>query len=697
MFFAKTIEIYAESNSVDSLLTIIDSSNKEEEKFEALLLVYAELKDQDLEQAELYGKKALELAKEMKDEVREARAIKDMGKRYIQTYEFEKFDSIMTYAATIFERNNENILYASCINNLGASQYYRGNLLEAEKYFRQSRDYYDSESWEYLTTNYNIAAIMQTQGRFSESLKILAPLGKKFHEYGDDYYYANCLVLTANVFDNQGDNKKAKEYNNLYVNKCKEIGFNDGIAGGYLNLAQLYYEEKSYNKSLENAQLAKSIFKSIPNDYQLSNTKIFIGVIYKDLGQFSEAEKENKEAFRIADKKGFTNHISTIYNNNSNLLLIKKRYSQAKDMAIKSFKIASDAQDYNMMRDAAFNISEANKYLGNYKNALKYFEIHTQYKDSVAIAQNTQEIQALKMNFEITTKEFENSKLLNENKLKQLKIEQQKSKIFIVGVILFLVLAIVAILILLNKKLRIKNQVISLQKDDLKKSNRLKDNMFSIIAHDLRGPLGNVNGLLGFLDYEVSQGNKNEFDNILETVKEASSSTYVLLENLLTWARQQKNEIVFQPNVQSINDLVNEVVQLKIPAAENKSIALKNYLKENIMCEFDYDMINLVIRNLVDNAIKFTPDGGKVGINGVIYNRELKISISDSGVGIAEDVKQKIFNKYEHYTSIGTQKEKGSGLGLKLCHEFVIRHSGQIWIESSEGNGSIFSFTIPVN
>lgn len=690
-------KLYAGNSNEDSLKAIVRATENNEEKFEALFQLHSIAMNIDSAQSVQYANEARKIAIELNDEVREARILKDFSKKYIIAYDFHTYDSLILICANIFKKYNEKKLYADCLNNLGASQYYRGNLNEAEILFRQALEYYNPEDKLYLSTSLNIVFIMQTQGRYSESLKLLIPLTNKFHEIGDDYNYAGCLVCMANVYSNQGDKEKAEEYNILYLEKCKEISFDNGVAGGYYNLANLYYEKEEYEKAINNALLAKEIFIRNQNDYELSNVLIFIGVIYKDLGQIDNARIANDESKKIAQKNGFSHHLSMVYSNNSNLSLIEGNYIEAKELSMKAFKIAEENNSYKMMRDASFNIYESCKNLGEYKNALKYHEIHMQFKDSVDHEQNSREVQALKINFEITTKEYENEKLKTENQLHLLEIKQQHTKLLVIGIFLLLTLGIGATLTLLNKKLKAKNKVISKQKDELNKSNNLKNYMYSIIAHDLRGPLGNIKSLLNFLDIDTAQNDKEGFNNILETIKKASSSTFELLENLLTWAHQQKNEIKFQPKNQNIKELIENVIQLKTPAIANKNIILNDNIDDCINWSFDYDMINLVVRNLVDNAIKFTPQGGEIKINADKINNKLQISVSDTGLGISNEVKDKLLNKYEHYTTYGTMNEKGSGLGLKICLEFIEKHSGQIWIDSIQGKGSTFTFTIPLS
>lgn len=688
---------HSQTTSIDSLKKQLNITKKNDEKFEILFQLYKELIKTHKEEAAIYADQAKRLALEMGDEVKEARIMKETSKQYMVRHQFEKFDSVNLLVAKIFKKYGEDKLYGNCINNLGASHYYRGNFVEAEEYFRQALEFYSEDDEFSWSTKLNIVSIMQNQGRYSESLKMLLPLTERFYESGDQYNYANCMVLMANVYNNQGNNEKAKEYNLKYVEQCNEIGFKPGIAGGYNNLAIIYYKEGNYEKSLENCIYAKEVFEELPDNYHLTNVLILMGNVYKDLNKLDKAWEINNKALKIAKKNDFKKIITEVYNNNSNLYLLEGNFEKAKSEAFKSYHLARETNNFKMIRDASFNIYNSYKKLGDNINALKYYEKHIQYKDSVQNEQNSREVKALKRNFEILTKDYENEKLKNENQLNQLEIKEQKTKTLVVIIILFAVIVIAAVMLVLNNKLKSKNKLILYQKDELEKANSLKDNMFAIIAHDLRGPVGNVSTLLDFLEYESVSEDKESYDQILDTVKKAASSTFSLLENLLNWARQQKNEIKYEPKHQNLGGVINNVIDLKLPAAQNKEIKIKATINKEIECAFDYQMIDLVIRNLVDNAIKFTPVGGEVNVISNVTGKQVEISVKDSGIGISEEVKQKLFNKYEYYTTKGTKNERGSGLGLKLCYDFIEYHSGQIWVESAEGKGSAFKFTLPLS
>lgn len=226
--------------------------------------------------------------------------------------------------------------------------------------------------------------------------------------------------------------------------------------------------------------------------------------------------------------------------------------------------------------------------------------------------------------------------------------------------------------------------------------NKSKDKFFSIIAHDLRGPLSGISQCLAYLLDDTVDFSEEESTMLLEDVKTSIDKTYSLVENLLEWARSQKGETRYEPDFLLLNRLIEGVVSLLAIRARNKKIELTSELSESIEIFADIKMLNTVLRNLVSNAIKFTPQGGKVVIAACRQEEFIKISVIDTGVGLDEKEMGKLFKIDTAFSKKGTNKEKGSGLGLILCAEFVEHHGGKIWVESEVTKGSSFVFTIPI-
>jgi len=243
-----------------------------------------------------------------------------------------------------------------------------------------------------------------------------------------------------------------------------------------------------------------------------------------------------------------------------------------------------------------------------------------------------------------------------------------------------------------------KEKLLRKQKDDLKKSNNTKDKFFSIIAHDLRSPITGLFQLTELLYKSMNDYDEHELARLLEAIYLQSKRIFNLNENLLNWARTQIGKIIYHP--EKIN--VNEIIIFHIHQAQ-ESIRKKNIdvnfdpPDKNFNIHVDKNMISTVIRNILSNAIKFSYKKGKIDIQIKEDSGYIKISFTDFGVGMSKDVLDSLFDPAVHHTTLGTENEKGTGLGLLLCSEFIEINKGRIEVQSDIGKGSTFSLYLPMN
>lgn len=229
----------------------------------------------------------------------------------------------------------------------------------------------------------------------------------------------------------------------------------------------------------------------------------------------------------------------------------------------------------------------------------------------------------------------------------------------------------------------------------LQELNATKDKLFSIIAHDLRGPVANLKSIIDSMITEKGVKHLEILKKILPLLQTSTRSVFDLLEDLLTWARSQQNQVVFKPSSLNLFDISEKNISLLEEIAKNKQITLHDQIPRYTVIQADENMIETIIRNLLMNAIKFTNQGGNVYLSVGEDESSFKIEVKDEGIGMSPEIRKKLFDASENYTSPGTSGEKGTGLGLLICKDFVEKHGGKIWVESTEGKGSKFSFTIP--
>jgi len=230
-----------------------------------------------------------------------------------------------------------------------------------------------------------------------------------------------------------------------------------------------------------------------------------------------------------------------------------------------------------------------------------------------------------------------------------------------------------------------------------------KDKFFSLMAHDLKNPISSFMQITELLSSEYNNLTEEDKYEIVETLKNSSNRIYELLQNILTWSRLQRGLIDYTPSLINLKYIIETNISLLKTNAESKDISINVFLGDNTIAFADANMLVAIVRNLLSNAIKFTPMGGEIIIRCTEYqnknnqnkNKYVQISISDTGIGLSEDDINKLFRIDTSFRMIGTSTDKGTGLGLILCKDFIEKHGGKIWVDSILGQGSTFSFTIP--
>lgn len=225
--------------------------------------------------------------------------------------------------------------------------------------------------------------------------------------------------------------------------------------------------------------------------------------------------------------------------------------------------------------------------------------------------------------------------------------------------------------------------------------NASKDKFFSIISHDLRSPFHALLGYTQLLSEHFRSYTEDEALAQINKILTSAKRLYALLENLLTWSRVQRGAMEFEPEDFDIQDIIEYNLDLFMSSAEHKQIALNNTIQREFMVHADYNMLNTVVRNLLSNALKFTPTGGAITLAAKNGGQWLEVAVSDTGTGIKSEDLAKLFRIDVQYTNVGTDGEKGTGLGLILCQDLVQRNGGTIRVESEVGAGTTFKFTVP--
>jgi signal transduction histidine kinase len=217
----------------------------------------------------------------------------------------------------------------------------------------------------------------------------------------------------------------------------------------------------------------------------------------------------------------------------------------------------------------------------------------------------------------------------------------------------------------------------------------------SIIAHDLRSPFSSILSILELLKLSLKSSSIGEIEKYVDIVYDSANNALKLLDELLIWVISQNKEKSFNPVKINLYELLSEEIEIMIVTAWQKQISMKQSISPNLNVTADIQMIKTILRNLISNAIKYTNTNGVISINAVRSKQFIEVAVIDNGIGLSSEAQKSLFKMDTFHSTAGTNNEKGTGLGLLLCKEFVEAHGGNIWLESEPGKGSRFAFTLP--
>ena len=375
--------------------------------------------------------------------------------------------------------------------------------------------------------------------------------------------------------------------------------------------------------------------------------------------------------------------------------LQRYNYKKAIELFEEAVRESKEINQREVLKESYLGLTKGYEGLGNYPLAYKNHRLYTQLKDSLVNWETTQKSLMTKMSFEEEKREAKIAELELAN--------QQVRKEKIIYSVLFgvVLIAMVTVMVLVvqrsatNKLLQEKNREIAEKNLKLEQANRIKDKFFSIIGHDLRSPLSSLKGLLGMLvRHEISD---QEFKSFAPKLNQLVMSTNETLENLLHWSHSQMEGWKQSPAAHELHPLVSKSTGLFTDAARAKKIDLVNSIDEKAIVFVDANQMELILRNLIHNAIKFTNEGGVVTISAVKSLEFLEVQVTDTGMGMTQEEISQLFQKNTTHSTRGTQGEKGTGLGLLLCKEMVENNGGKISVTSAPGKGSTFHIFLKPN
>ncbi len=624
-----------------------------------------------IDSAIIYNKKALEVRRKLGSDAAVATSVTNLGLLNLMESNYKNALENFREALRIRRKDGRKLSIASSLNNIGALYWNWGNLSSALEYFE-------------------------------EALKLSTEEG-----YTHGIVMAELNIGLINI--DLGELDFARKYIDNAIQEADSSGIPQGKANGYYYLAILNNKSGNWDKSLALIKTSHTYFKKVNDNNALSVLYTLEAKNYLMKKELEKASNSVQKAMAEAKRANNKTLIASAYQVMGQLELSNGDYSKALSNTELSLKINENKHRLENIVADFKQLSDIYMKMGNYRVAADYLEKYASSKDSLFNQKLAGNISNWRVKYETANKENKILKLNKENTLHLAEISQQKTLAKFLIIITLLVLFLLAVLFYFyynnkkknsligkkNKQLDELNSKLEEQNLQLLNSNKTKDKLFSIIAHDLKAPFNGLLGLSSILSDEIDRMTKDEIIEMSKMINNSSDKLYNLTKNLLDWSRLQIESIKASPEKLDVRNVFDELKDTMNSALEEKNILLNTETGKDAELYCDPQLLETILRNLISNSIKFTNQGGEIRLIAQNENGGIKFRIIDNGVGMEPEILERIFMEDEFYTTNGTEGEHGTGLGLKICKELVEKCEGQIKVNSEVGKGTEFSFVLP--
>lgn len=452
----------------------------------------------------------------------------------------------------------------------------------------------------------------------------------------------------------------------------------------YHNIGTWHLELNNFDSALHYLYIARK-YHSYIDDTESPLILCHLGQTYSYSNVFDSALHYQFEALRLDSLFESEYDVAIDENYISNTYLRKKEYNNALKYAYKSYERSQKLGLIDLLLYNSELLSDAYEQKGDFEKALKYSKLQNEYADSIREINSETALLGYEAKYNFKQQE----ELIEAKNAENNLLRKQKSLLILL--IFFGILLLISTLLIIRQVTQ-RHKARKKLLYEIEKANASKEQLISVISHDLRSSIGTLRNSMKLInDEQLDPDTQNE---LISGYYPIVDSTYDLLENLLTWSQYNKDDL--RPNIDEVDikSIIDKAIVHVHHLAETKNILIQNNT-DNITCVADKQMLSIVARNLLSNAIKFSHKNTSVLIQSRFEDNMCKISIEDQGIGIKPEILKNIFVRSTEFHTKGTLGERGSGLGLSLCKSFIEIQGGQIWVESIVNNGSTFTFSIP--
>ena len=723
---------FTQSSQIDSLKAILNSSLPDNNRLENLAKISKLLIDASPAEAANFGRKTLELAIKKNDLFYQSKALLILSECAINQGQIEEAKEKIAEARKIDARNeyaNEvdimigvgNLAFATnqldsahfyfqkslttarqtpnkeqeltALINLGSISGYLSEVEKSEQYYKEALIIAEAEGYsdQLPLILRSLGSIHGKRGDYETALPLLYQSLELYEEQGDNVGTITTLSFLILLHNIQNKAKEAIALSEKTIAISEKHNLKSPSVVIILgNLAVRNHDNGDLGVAFKYATKAVNMARELQDTGPLSIVLPNLAAVLEDQGKSEEAFQLSQEALALAAESPNPAHKSNTYMHVAEQFLKRNQPQDALNVLNNTLTEIHQLQDLHLTKEYYRLLFRAYFELDNTEKALETHQTYKMWSDSVQQNASKQQLQITQTKYETEKKEQENQFLKANNTL----ITQQKN-----GFLMAAIALLIFLLGMIYLYFQIKNarQKIAKQNEQLGRLNETKDRLFAIISHDLRSEISAFKSVGKIVKFHLKKGNYDRLNLIVNQVDQSTESLNNLLDNLLQWSVSQLDSegISIHSEALSLREEAEKITDLFAAHAQTKGIQLRNEIAEELKVMADENSLQLIFRNLVSNALKFTPNEGEIILKAQKDNDQIQISVTDTGMGIPENKLAKVFQLDRKNSSKGTAGERGIGLGLALCKEFVERNGGQIQIQSEIGNGTICQFTLP--
>ncbi len=575
-----------------------------------------------------------------------AKAIRYIGYIHQHLGDYRKALDFYFKALSIAESINDLNKIFKCYNNIGIINH-------LQKEYGIANEYY-TKALEIAEESGNIPAMSMIFINFGNLEMDLGDLSdsipsKHKHYFNSKQYYVEALKIKASINDTKGQSLCCNNLGNIHK-KIASLQKDESTQIELLSQANTFYRQSiDHSKSI--------------------NDIIGLSMVY---GNLADLYVKRYELKRIKGKDKLTLMDSALFFGN------------------RGFELAVETNSLYLQNEIAILLRNFYTLKGSTERALEFANIYIETRENLFSEEKTKALQEMRTKYETEKKE-------QQIEVQLLTIQKAKSKLLIVVLIAsLLLLASLSLGYVIRLKTRTE-RLLAKKNDELKTSNATKDKFFSIISHDLRTPVSGFRNLSSAIGKNIEHLSNEQISENLYHLSQSADDTVNLLNNMLHWAKSQQNKIEVVRFPVPVARMCKRLTEELSPKLKEKGITIDIDVDESLEPEVDENIVSTVLRNLLTNAIKFSPNGSTIHLAASMNKEGVAFSVRDQGIGMTQEDQGKLFRIEYDTKSIGSSPEKGSGLGLIICKELVTLHGGRVWVESEPSKGSAFFFSLPIH